>query len=215
MERFMEVSPDTAGYEGLRHQAGSKVMSRAIKGIFTVLLGPIVVGYTVELIKGTPPGKIAGVLWDLLRAAISPINAWLSSPVHWTHGGVALALVVAFIALLVLGRWLKARLSRAPEIAADFDPTRVQLAALALMLSEYGTPQNLEQMQERLKIVTDKRGGTAYLEQQIEGLERANAVRPVDLMGTTHYELTLQGRDWLLDHIKTAEEEKKSAKSAS
>jgi hypothetical protein len=152
---------------------------KAVGWVGTALLAPIVAGYVVELIKGTPLSKIAAALWALLGAAIGGFASWLAIPAQVTHGRVlllTLALTVTLAALIA--KWLKAQ-ARAHKVPADFNPTGVQLVAIGWMLKAYNTPQSLGQLYDQLGVLTQAAGGKAFLARQMEDLERATVLRTV------------------------------------
>jgi hypothetical protein len=171
-----------------------------VKGVGTAVLVPILVGYVIEWVKGTPPSKIAGVLWAPIGSAISATTGWLRAPTQTPRGWLLfLTLVFAWTLVVRIARWLRARTQKIPE---EFDPTPVQMTALAWLLKKYGSPQTLDQLDAQTGYLTTRAGGVAFLEREMEGLLSASLVRSRTFQGRTFYELPSHGRDWLLDELQ-------------
>jgi hypothetical protein len=187
-------------------------LRKTVLGIGGVLFTGLVLPYTVERIKGTPPDRIATVLWAPFGRAITSSTGWLAAPAEVSHGRVLLLTLALIVALAVLiAKWRHARIL-ARRVSADFNPTEIQAAAMGWMLQAYGKgPQSLATLYDQFGHLTHAAGGKAFLAREMEGLERAGMLRAIQIMGTAVYELTPQGRDWILDQMARAAEEEKSA----
>lgn len=174
------------------------------------------VGVTKELIvKGVTYALGLPVVLALVAAAAKPVRDWLLADSHLMVGGVVLLVWVLLIALTALARLAYTSAKGTPQVApqrepavpAVFNPTGVQLAAMALLLKRYNETTSLAQLHDHLKPLTEKAGGMPFLARQMEVLGRAHVVR-IDETGRTdrNYSLTTQGRDWYLDQIKDAHE---------
>ena len=181
-------------------------------GAVTLVVTGIIAGYVVEWTKGTPPSQIGAVLWAPFGTRIAAFARWLEAPAPITHGRMLLLTLALAATLAVLIVNSVRALARARRVPADFKPTGVQLAALGWMLKTYNTPQGLFTLQERFGDLTQNAGGKAFLARQMEDLARANVLRVIKYAGADDfYELTPQGRDWILDQIERVSQRERLA----
>lgn len=109
------------------------------------------------------------------------------------------------VGLLVLALALALAIVWWRQRSKGFNPTAVQLMAMAVLLRRYDETTTLAQLDEELKLLTQSLGGKAFLARQMEDLERAHMVR-IDRTGRggRYYALSTPGRDWYLHQIKHA-----------
>jgi hypothetical protein len=176
--------------------------------LFTVVIGP----YVVEQIKGIPPGQLWAAArkpfpWQPFQSA----DVWLAAPAQISHGRVLLLSVALVLTLAALiGLWLTR--TRPPNrLPADFNPNAVQMLAIDWLLKAHGSPQSLSTLEDRAKPLTYQLGGAAFLQRQMEDLERSGVVVNISADSYPLYELTTPGRDWWLDHLERGWQEQRLA----
>lgn len=163
-------------------------------------LGSTLIGVAVAAI-------ITAWRWSDVRrylASVWTAAGYLSGTVQ-VHRWALFALLL--VGLLVLGLALALAVVWWRQRSKGFNPTAVQLMAMAVLLRRYDETTTLAQLDEELKLLTQSLGGKAFLARQMEDLERAHMVR-VDRTGRggRYYALSTPGRDWYLHQIKHARE---------
>jgi hypothetical protein len=153
-----------------------------------------------------------------VKAFLAGAGAWFADLGAWLMGTTEVYRLVTLAEFLVLAAfawaalwWHRSRASgapvvdRAPRVPADFDPTAVQMTALAVLLRNYDQITTLAQLYESLLVIVKPAGGKPFLAREMEQLARAKVVR-IDETGRTDrsYSLTMLGRDWYLDQMNGA-----------
>src|SRR5271163_56374 len=153
--------------------------------------------------------------WSDVKAFLVGVRNWVAGIGTWLLGTTEVYRLVLLADFLVLATvlawagmwWYRGRGAGTPVSVAAFNPTGVQLAAMATLLRNYAQTTTLAQLHEELKVLTERSGGKPFLARQMEELGRTDVVR-IDETGRTDrsYSLTAEGRDWYLDQIEDARE---------